>query len=357
MLSRRTSLARVCARASFVVLFAACGGRVYPVARVVEGEVHEGVFVSPYAYEHFMLAELAVAGGDDETALREYALARTGPADDAYVIARQAAAALRLGRMEMVTSLLREGHSLDAESEPVALMMGRVAEHRGDFDGASLHYAEAHRFAPNSTEPAQRLAMLLPRSQSAAEVLEAITRTASRPVALRARLALAIHREDAPLAAETALALMRVAPVFATELLATARTQVEEGRPTMALRLLEHPALQVAATMPLRLRALTATGQLDAARAMVLSYSGGASPSERAQWWWLCGDAELALAEALEAIERGDAEANYWAGLSAGRLGDASAASQYLARVPESSPHHAAAQLRALQTDEDGPGH
>lgn len=334
---------RTCALASLLFLVAACGGRVYPVARVVEGEVHVGVFVSPYAYEHFMRAELAVAAGDDETALREYALARTGPADDAYVIARQAASALRLGRMEEVDSLLQAGVALDPESEPIALMMGRVDERQGDFDAAAHHYAEAHRVAPNSTEPAQRLAMLLARSDAAAEILDAITQSASRPIALRARLALAIHQEDAPHAAETALALMRVAPVFATELLATARTQVEEGHPTMALRLLDHPALQVAATMPLRLRAYSATGQNEAARAMVLSYSGAASPSQRAHWWWLCGDADLALAEAREAIESGDAEANYWAGLSAGQLGDAAASARYFALVPESSPHHEAA--------------
>lgn len=334
---------RVHALLAFIPLLAACGAGAYPVARVLDGEVREGVFVSPYAYEHFMRAELAVAAGDDETALREYALARTGPADDAYVIARQAAAALRLGRMQEVDALLAAGRELDAESEPIALMMGRVAERRSDFDGASGHYAQAHRFAPNSTEPAQRLAMLLPRSEQAAEVLDEITRTASRPVALRARLALAIHREDASIAAETALALMRVAPVFATEILATARTQVDEGRPMMALRLLEHPALNVAATMPLRLRAFTATGQQEAARALVLSQAGGASPSQRAQWWWLCSEGELALAEALEAIEAGNADANYWAGLAASQLGDEAASARYFGRVPESSEHHVAA--------------
>lgn len=336
----------------FLLLFScACGGRAYPVARVVEGEVHVGVFVSPYAYEHFMQAELAVAAGDDETALREYALARTGPADDAYVIARQAAAALRLGRVDEVDALLEAGIALDPESEPITLMMGRVDEGRGEFEAAALHYADAHRFAPHSTEPAQRLAMLLSQSDAAASVLSSITQTASRPIALRARLALAIHQQNADLAAETALALMRVAPVFATELLATARTQVEEGRPAMALRLLEHPALQVATTMPLRLRALSATEQNEAARAMVLSYSGAASASQRAHWWWLCGDAELALAEALQAIQSGDAEANYWAGLSAAQLGDAAASVRYLGLVPESSRHHEAARDALAQTD------
>lgn len=325
------------------MLLVACGGRAYPIERVVEGEVHEGVFVSPYAYEHFMRAELAVAAGDDETALGEYALARTGPADDAYVIARQAAAALRLGRMEEVEALISSGNALDAESEPIALLMGRVAERQGNYDEASEHYERAHRFAPNSSEPAQRLAMLLSQSEKAAEVLDEITQSASRPVALRARLALAIHRRDAPLAAESALALMGVAPVFATELLATARTQVDEGRPMMALRLLEHPALNVEATMPLRVRAFAATGQQEAARSLVLSRAASASPSQRAHWWWLSGDADLALPEAIEAIAGGDVEANYWAGLSAAQLGDAAASARYLALVPESSQHHAAA--------------
>ena len=329
--------------AALLLIQVGCGGRTYPVARVVDGEVHEGVFVSPYAYEHFMRAELAVAAGDDEAALREYALARTGPADDAYVISRQAAAALRLGRLDEVESLLAEGQALDSESEPIALMMGRVAEQRGDFDEASRHYERAHHLAPSSTQPAQRLAMLLGRSERAAEVLDAITSAVNLPVALRARLALAIHREDAPLAAETALALMRVAPVFATELLATAQTQLNEDRPMMALRLLEHPALNVEATMPLRVRALTATGRRDDARALILSRAGAVSSSERAQWWWLCGDADLALAEAVEAVASGDADANYWAGLSSAQLGDAAGSARYFALVPESSPHYAEA--------------
>jgi hypothetical protein len=105
--------------------------------------------------------------------------------------------------------------------------------------------------------------------------------------------------------------------------------------------------------MPLRLRAFSATGQEEAARALVLSRAGTASPSQRAEWWWLCGEAELTLAEALEAIENGDAEANYWAGLSAARLGDAAASASYLTRVPESSSHYAAA-AEALSS---APGH
>ena len=325
-----------------------CGPRVYPMARVMDGETHQGIFVSPYAYEHFMRAELAVAAGDDTGALREYALARTGPADDAFLIARLAATHLRLHQHGIVRRLLEEGSALDATSEPLALVAGDLALADQEWSRAVDHYERAHGHAPHSDAPIQRLAVLLDQTPFAVDALRRITDGSERPPALRARLAAAIHANDAEMAAQAALSLMRVAPVYATEIIATAEVQLADGRTHMAIRLLEHPAFSGQRALGLRVHAFVAAGQLHDARALLLTHSAG-TLSERAGWWLLCGEAELALREAEQAMSNGDERARLTAARASLSLGHPAEAARTLSGIPDSSEH--AEEARALMAE------
>ena len=222
--------------ASLVVLCACRPAVPSTVVRVVDGEPREGAFVSPYAYEHFLRAELAAARGDDASAAESYELARLGPSDDALVAARQAEALDRLGRVERADAVLAEAHALDPASEAVALARSRIAERRGDLELALREAVRASELAPRSTEAWRRVATLLAGTERAPEVL---ARLGDDALALRARLAIALARGDAREAEAALEALSRVTPVGRGELARTIELALAEGRVMLASHLAE----------------------------------------------------------------------------------------------------------------------
>lgn len=333
------------------------------VVRVMDGEPREGAFVSPYAYEHFLRAELAAARGDDASAAESYELARLGPSDDALVAARQAEALDRLGRIERADAVLAEAEALDPRSEAVALARSRIAERRGDIELALREAVRATELAPRSTEAWRRLAALLADTERATEVL---ARLGDDALALRARLAIAITRGDAREAEAALEALSRVAPIGRDELARTIELALAEGRVMLAShlaeRLAEGPDGSVAsagsaadgaiasagtaadgavasagsAAAALRARAWLAAGRNVEAEGVLSLGSPGAfgGPRAMAELWLAAGRPDRAAELAREALSLGDARARVVLAEALVALGEPVAAAEEAARVP-----------------------
>ncbi|MEM7606816.1 MAG: hypothetical protein AAF411_15785 [Myxococcota bacterium] len=267
-----------------------------------------------------------------------------GPVDDAYVISRQAAALLRLGRMNDARALLEQGREVDRESEAIALVQGDLELAVGDGSSALRAFSDAHRFAPESDAPVQRVAALLGRLPGSAELLQSMTEGSDRVASLRARLALALHRGDGDLAESAARALALQAPLYRVELAELAEAQLDASRPAMALRLLSHPAMDTPLLLALRVRAHLALDERDAARACIVAQVGQLPPAERARLWLQVGEAQLALDEALAAGAVVDA--HFVAGEAALALGRPGEAARYFAQVPEGSARHSESRER-----------
>jgi tetratricopeptide (TPR) repeat protein len=337
------------------------------VVRVVDGEPREGAFVSPYAYEHFLRAELAAARGDDASAAESYELARLGPSDDALVAARQAEALDRLGRIERADAVLAEADALDPRSEAVALARSRIAERRGDPELALREAVRASELAPGSTEAWRRVATLLVDTERATEVL---ARLGDDALALRARLAIAIARGDAREAEAALEALSRVTPVGRDELARTIELALAEGRVMLAShlaeRLAEGPdggvasAGSAAGVAALRARAWLAAGRNVEAEG-VLSLGapeafGG--PRAMAELWLDAGRPDRAAELAREALSLGDARARVVLAEALVALGEPVEAAEEAARVPPEATDRddAWAVLRAALADAGAAG-
>lgn len=313
VIAPRVDSTRARARAStaLVVLVALLGGcrPAVPteVARVVGGERRVGPFVSPYAYEHFLRAELAAAGGDDATAAEEYALARLGPSDDALVAARQAEALDRLGRVERADATLEEARALDPRSEAVALAASRIAERRGDAEAAMREAVRATELAPRSDEAWRRLTELALQTERASALLQ---RLGDDPASLRARLAIAIDARNA-LEAEAALeALQRVAPVRHGEIAEVIELALARGRPAVAAHLAER-LVSGSEHAALRIRVWLALGRRVEAEGILASEAPAAlgGPRAAAELWLRAGHPDRAAALAQEAAALGDPRA------------------------------------------------
>jgi hypothetical protein len=350
--------------AAVATLLGACRPAVpSTVVRVVDGEPREGAFVSPYAYEHFLRAELAAARGDDASAAESYELARLGPSDDALVAARQAEALDRLGRIERADAVLAEAEALDPRSEAVALARSRIAERRGDLDLALREAVRATELAPRSTEAWRRLAALLADTERATEVLAQLGDDA---LALRARLAIAIARGDAREAEAALEALSRVAPIGRDELARTIELALDEGRVMLAShlaeRLAEGPDGSIASAgsadgAALRARAFLAAGRNVEAEG-VLSLAppeafGG--PRAMAELWLDAGRPDRAAELAREALSLGDARARVVLAEALVALDEPVAAAEEAARVPpDATDRHEAWAILRRALDEAG---
>ncbi|MCZ7677358.1 MAG: tetratricopeptide repeat protein [Sandaracinaceae bacterium] len=137
-----------------LVLASACGGMFGSpiITRRVGGEERQGIFVSPFSYEHFVRGELAWLRGDLREALEEYQLARAGPEDDPLLVARIADVLDRLGREREALAMLDQGEALDPRSELVWLARGRIHERHDRATDAMDAYARAAALAPSSEE-------------------------------------------------------------------------------------------------------------------------------------------------------------------------------------------------------------
>lgn len=325
--------------AAFVLLaiVVGCGSSPAPrVVRRVGGERRVGTYVSPYSYEWFIRGELALAHGDLERAAESFELARAGPEEDPLVLARLVEVLARLDRMDEAQEVLRGGLEAFPRSEALWLAKGRLEEQRGETARALAAYERAEASAPRSELPPIALASLLADSEApgrADAVLQRFIRRApgGTPAALRARLRLALLRNDVRTAARTVRHLMRVAPARADEIETVARAALDDGRPALAAALLE--AMPRGLVEPeLHVRALAAAGRFDRAEAVLASAPpaafGGrivearlylqAGMPERAdelaelalitepepQAWLASGLAKLALGRYAEAAER-----------------------------------------------------
>ncbi|MBX3250935.1 MAG: hypothetical protein KF901_27405 [Myxococcales bacterium] len=324
---------------ALVALSACHTARPTTVVRVLGGERRPGPFVSPYAYEHFLRAELAAARGDDEAAIEGYARARLGPSDDALVAARLAEAFDRVGRVERADATLAEAEALDPESEAVALARSRIAERRGDGDGALDAAVTAVERAPESDAALGRLGELLARRGASSRALVVLRRVSGHPGAARARLTLALTLGD-PIAAEEALeALSRLVPTRQAEVEAAVRLALDGGRPALAAYLARRPGVDAA----LRLRAELAAGLQDevegALRVTPSDELGGAAA--HAELYLAVDRPDLAAPLAESALALGEVEARVSLARARLALGDVSGALEVIAQIPSESADRA----------------
>lgn len=287
----------------------ACAPKTYPVARTIDGVREVGTFVSPFAYEHFVRAELA-AGERDAEAVELYELARAGAQDDAYVASRQAEAEIRLGQLDAAERTLAEAEALEPDTEELWLATAELRLAREDADGAMNALVRAARLDPTSPTPVLRIAERLARDGAAQRALEELAEgLQDHPAVLRAQLSLALEQGDARRAATAAEKLAARVPLVVGELVQAGRAALEAGRPALASRLLAGPALDREPGVPaLRARTLLALGEREAAEALVLATAPDAlgGRGEAARLLLAIGHTEMA--RDMAAVGRSNAE-------------------------------------------------
>ncbi|MEM7447712.1 MAG: hypothetical protein AAF355_05660 [Myxococcota bacterium] len=138
-----------------------------PIKRRLEGVSRQGVFVSPFAYQHFLQSELAVARGDYRLAIEELKLARAGPWDDPFLIARLADLLDRAGNQDDADRIIEAGIRAHPSAESVYLAQGAIALRRDEPAKAALAFANAARVEPGSPRGPLALSRLLHLSGNA----------------------------------------------------------------------------------------------------------------------------------------------------------------------------------------------
>jgi len=256
-----------------LVALGACAPKTYPIVRTIDDEREVGTFVSPFAYEHFVRAELAAGSGRDPEAIELYELTRAGAADDAYVAARQAEAEIRLDRLDAAERTLAEAEALEPDTAELWLAMADLRRARGDAEGSMDALVRAARLDPRSPTPVLRIAEHLAGSGAAQRALALLgSGPQDQPAVLRAQLALALDRGDAARAASAAEQLAARVPLVVGELIASARAALAAARPALAAHLIAAPALdREPGVTALRAETLMALGEAEAAEALLLS--------------------------------------------------------------------------------------
>ncbi len=211
-----------------------CVGSGYRIERTVGGTVRSGPFVPPYAYEHYVRGELALAEGDPRLAATELTLARSGADDDPLLCARLATALHRAGATAEAQRAIDDGLSLDPHSEAVHLAAGEIDEAQGALEEALAHYEAALSAAPRSLPAIEALVSLLDRMgdpERAARVLSQHAEGARIESAVAAALA------DGDI--DRAMRLFRLGGRFARSArVRTAEALLSRGRPVLAAEVL-----------------------------------------------------------------------------------------------------------------------
>jgi tetratricopeptide (TPR) repeat protein len=245
--------------------------------------------------------------------------------------------------VERADAVLDEARALDPRSEAVALAASRIAERRGDHETALREAVRASDLAPSSSEAWRRVAALVTGTARAPELL---SRLGDEPLALRARLALAIARSDAADAEAILEALLRTAPVHQEELAAVIELALAEGKPALAVHLAERLSERVESASLLA-RALLAAGRPVEAEGLLATQPPEAfgGPRAAAELWLLAGRPERAaeLAEAAEAL--GDPRAHLVQARARLALGAPIHAAELAARVPAGATDAEAARV------------
>lgn len=244
------------------------------VPRVVDGQVEEGAFVSPYAYEWFIEGEVAAAKGEHDDAAIALETATAAPSEDVLLMARlteeyEMSGASR--RADRTLALARRSYPMSAQVE---LAEGRINRHRDRLDEAMASFLEARRLAPTWEEPVIELAQTLKAQghplRASALLVEYITTTyeTNTEGARRVLIDLARGGGDAE-TLQRALALGAGSNAEREALLA-AELAFETGQPALAARLLAS-TIGTPENRMLWLHALIASGDRETAQDFLAS--------------------------------------------------------------------------------------
>ena len=233
------------------------------VPRVVDGQVEEGAFVSPYAYEWFIEGEVSAAKNEHDYAAMALETATAAPSEDVLLMTRLAEEYERSGASRRADRTLALARRSYPESARVDLTAGRIKLHRGDLDGAMTSFLAAKRRDPKWEEPVIALAETLRiqghRLRANALLFEYITVTYETNTEGVRHVLIDLARGGAD--AETlqrALALGAGSNAEREALLA-AELAFDTGQPALAARLLAD-AVGAPENRMLWLRALMASG-------------------------------------------------------------------------------------------------
>lgn len=138
----------------FLLGVAACASpAMRTVPRVVDGEVENGPFVSPYAYEWFIEGEALAAKGQHGQAAIAFENAAAAPDDDVLLMTRLAEEYELSGAYRRADRTLSLARRNDPSSARVALAEGRILQSRGAEAEALSSFARAMDLAPAWEEP------------------------------------------------------------------------------------------------------------------------------------------------------------------------------------------------------------
>jgi tetratricopeptide (TPR) repeat protein len=307
-------------------------------------------FVSPYAYEWFVRAELARSQGDPAGAVQGYERVLAGDTEDPYVLARLAQAQLALGAFDAAEASLALALQLDPSSESAWLARGELAERRGQTEAALASYQAAARVAPDSAQPLRELARLL-REQGHPERSLALWQerqsaaTPGRAAAAQLELERALADRDPERVALWLTRVVREQGTIPDALGRGVRTLLDAGRAELAVPLLGGLGSDPAAGA-LRLQVLLAAAEYAGAEQLLAS-----EPAEALGGTLTVVAAYLRLGQPERAEERlaevaevpGDWPRQRLAGQIALELARCSEAAGLLGGIPEASAEFAAA--------------
>jgi len=322
------------------------------VARATEEGVRVGLYVSPYQYEHYLRGELALSTGHPALAASEFAQARTGSADDALLRARHAQALTEAGEWERAGRVLDDSLVRFPRSIELHLTRARWAEGQGRDDVALATLATAEELTPQSPlGPLAHATLLtrLGREREAEAILDGFLARSPDPRAYAARLDLALRRAQLDVAVQLVRSWSRHPPRDRAALRRVAQLALAQGRPELALSVLDEPIGPDERV--LRLRAYALAGRYAEAEAQLAlvrdEHVGGLE--ELAALYLLVRRADVALELLGERVARPDSATPRQAlliGTCLLHLGRAAEAASWFARVPADSTDGAAAQTQ-----------
>jgi tetratricopeptide (TPR) repeat protein len=315
-------------------------------------------FVSPYAYEWFVRAELLRARGEHAAAAEAYQSALTSGDDDAYLLARLAEAREAAGEPAAADDALRAALTLDPRSEAAWLASAHVAQRRGDRARALAALERAEQAVPGSQQAPAELAELLRSTGQPERALAVLERAAGRgpgtaTAALRARLELARARGDGAALARAAADWLAYAGGDGELLRRTAAELLAAGQPVLAERVLaalpddpRDAALRLSVAL-----ALARYARVEQLLATVAPHALGGTLTV-ADAYLQIGKPERASALLAERERSGEDDPNrrlWLEGACQLALGDPAAAAELLVRVPAGSLYYARARTALRQ--------
>ena len=259
----------------FLLGVAACASpSMRTVPRVVDGQIEDGPFVSPYAYEWFIEGEVSAAQGRHDEAAMAFETATAAPADDVVLTARLAEEYELSGESRRADRTLSLGRRYYPESARIALAEGRIQRSRGNDAEALSSFARARELAPTWDEPVIAIAQTLiaggRRQRANAVLLEYAGSLPGAPSehARRTLIDLARRARDAEI----------LEHVLSLDPSSTPSTRAREagtlalaaGRPALAARILAE-ALDTPDNVALWLQALVESGDREQAAAFLVS--------------------------------------------------------------------------------------